>query len=71
MNELELSINPDELAWFEDSPDVGWPECICSYCGRQIKEEEMPIRFFRQSDNTEARLCENCSTLLLGIRINK
>lgn len=67
MSELQLSIDPNELAWFEDSPDAGWPECICSYCGGQIKEEEIPIRLFRESDKTEARLCENCSSLLLGV----
>jgi hypothetical protein len=31
---------------FQDSPDAGLPECICSRCGQGISEGEMPIRVF-------------------------
>ncbi len=29
---------------FNDSPDAGTPECICSRCLKPIKEDEVPIR---------------------------
>jgi hypothetical protein len=69
MTDLQLPFSPDDLAWFEDSPDAGCPECICSYCGNQIGEDEIPLRFYRERPNEptkEARLCENCSRVHLG-----
>jgi hypothetical protein len=49
----------DRLKWFQDSPDAGDPECICSWCGKVIEEDEMPLRLFR-SDNREARIHLSC-----------
>lgn len=57
---IELKIDPDQLAWFDTSPDAGDPDCICSYCGFVITEDDVPIRFFRESNNTEARLHIEC-----------
>ena len=37
-------IKTDKL--FQNSPDAGEPECICSRCGEVIDEEEIPIRAF-------------------------
>jgi len=49
------------LTWFKDSPDRGDPACICSLCGEIIDEDEMPLRMFRDSDNTELRLHMDCA----------
>jgi len=53
------------LTWFKDSPDTGMPECLCSYCGKMIEssedsDEPIPLRVFRESDNTELRLHWGC-----------
>jgi hypothetical protein len=61
----------DELAWFDDSPDTGDPSCICSYCGRLIDEDQLPLRMFGEGGKKEARLCEDCQGLLLSITIPK
>ena len=61
---VALSIAKIELAYFNISPDTGTQDCVCSYCGFVIGENEVPLRMFRKSDNTEARLCENCQGLL-------
>lgn len=61
---IALSIAKIELAYFDNSPDAGTQDCICSYCGFMIGENEIPWRLFRKSDNTEARLCENCLCML-------
>jgi hypothetical protein len=57
---IELKIELDQLAWFKTSPDAGDPDCICSYCGFVIPEDDWPIRIFRECDNTEARLHLEC-----------
>lgn len=49
-----------ELTYFDDSPDAGTPECICSYCGFMIGADEVPLRIFSNKENKEARLCMNC-----------
>jgi hypothetical protein len=39
------------IKWFENSsPDVGEPDCICSWCGKQIGEDECPPRLWRGLD---------------------
>ena len=40
----------NKIKWFRISPDAGDPRCICSVCGKQIGEEECPIRLFNQGD---------------------
>jgi len=34
----------DKIKWFGDSLD----HCICSLCGKVIKEEDCPIRFWKE-----------------------
>jgi len=63
------SVLLEDLAWFPDSPDTGRPGCTCSYCGRQIDQDKIPVRIFRESDNAEARLCEDCEGLLDGSKL--
>lgn len=62
---LGLTIDVDDLAWFEDSPDTGDPACICSHCGNIVEEYETVLRLLKASEGTEARLCETCLDLLL------
>lgn len=69
--EITLNINWDDLALFETSPDVGDPDCICSYCGFVIQEDEVPIRFGHTCNlpdcdckDKEARLHQACFRLL-------
>jgi len=61
---IALSVARIELAYFNNSPDAGTPDCVCSYCGFVIGENEVPLRILSESGNTEARLCENCQALL-------
>ena len=48
---LKLNIPLCDLAWFDTSPDVGDPNCICSYCGFVIREDDDLIRFWRRGDD--------------------
>lgn len=59
---IELKIDLEQLVWYETSPEAGDPDCTCSYCGFVITE--WPVRFFRGSNNTEARLHVECFRLL-------
>ena len=63
---IEIDIGFDELAWFDDSPDTGHPDCICSYCGRVIGEDEVPVRMFKHAENKEARFCKLCTLIVFG-----
>ena len=46
---------------FGDSPDAGMTECFCSRCGKQIAEDEVPLRaFVDEGKKGEYRYCENC-----------
>ena len=63
-----LNIRTTDKA-FDQSPDAGDPDCICSRCGNKILEGEFPIRFFTTNDagevdenSKEYRLCEYCTT---------
>jgi ribosome modulation factor len=56
------------LKWFKDSPDTGDPDCICSYCGKVIAEEEMPLRCFRNTEDgrgEELRFHMDCAKLVI------
>lgn len=56
-----LLKNGDPVEWFSDSPGAGHPDCICSYCGLVINEEQAPpIRLFEDENNLEARFHLNC-----------
>jgi hypothetical protein len=44
------------LTFFANSPDAGHPDCLCSLCSQLITLDDVPVRLFRSSDNTEARL---------------
>lgn len=47
-----------EAWWFNDSPDVGHADCICSICRKQINEGEVPLRIFE--GELEARFHDDC-----------
>lgn len=60
-------VNTETDKVFKDSPDSGHPDCKCSRCGGQIKEDECPIRCWTQNDEGEVdensqeyRYCEKC-----------
>ena len=44
-----------QLTWFNDSPDAGNTACVCSFCGKLIRDYEHPLRIFR-TNNMELRL---------------
>lgn len=48
------------ITWFQDSPDAGLPECVCSLCGQMIRLEDIPIRAFNPQTNLEARFHFDC-----------
>lgn len=51
VKKTKVHILPDaekKIQWFRDSPDAGSSKCICSVCGRQILETEVPIRIFNE-----------------------
>lgn len=55
-----------KITWFRDSPDVGDPTCICSWCGQPIGEREAPIvRLFDSDAGTEARFHRRCTGVVL------
>jgi hypothetical protein len=64
---MDFKIKPDDSI-FSNSPDTGHPECICSRCGNEIGEDEVPIRIW-PSETREYRFCENCQREA-GILIN-
>jgi hypothetical protein len=55
-----------ELTWFHDSPSIGDPKCICSYCKELITEEdEVPIRMWGEHSGIELRLHMYCARLVI------
>lgn len=69
-----------EMTWFDDSPDYGWPKCICSVCGDAIPDPEeedeiyqekfIPLRLYRKPSQAhpggqEARFCMGCVPAVL------
>lgn len=53
----------EQLRWFDDSPDAGDPDCLCSLCGGLIEEEDDPLRLTHEGgdmDGREARLHIKC-----------
>ena len=61
---LKFNIPLCHLAWFETSPDAGDPDCICSYCGFVIPEDDVPARFLCEGGKLEIRLHWECLKLL-------
>lgn len=55
-----ISIDFSQLKWFNDSPDAGDPECLCSLCGKLIQEDDVPIRAWPESGKREIRLHWDC-----------
>lgn len=56
--------------WFADSPDVGLPECVCSWCGGVIERDQVPMRLTDLERNLEARFhltCYKISTIQFGL----
>ena len=62
MEQLPIEFDPDivGLHWFDDSPDPGTPECVCSWCGNLIQEGDTLLRIFHYSEHSEARLHVVC-----------
>lgn len=54
---LEQVVQSDDRL-FDDSPDAGLPECICSRCGQVIGEETVPIRLFVLHGAKDRHGCE-------------
>lgn len=56
-----------QIPFDEKSPDAGDPDCMCSYCGFQIKEDDMPIRMFTKTKPMkEARFHISCFEIVTG-----
>lgn len=55
-------VQHPESWWFDDSPDAGDPECICSICRREIPHAENLMRMFQREDEVtlEARFHQHC-----------
>lgn len=49
-----------EVMWFADSPDVGLPECVCSWCGGVIGRDQVPVRITDLERDLEARFHLDC-----------
>ena len=62
---------PHDLAWFDNLPDAGEPDCICSYCGGQIEENTPALRIWDKVKGLEARLCEICREVIEPYWIKK
>lgn len=52
---------------FKDSPQAGDSNCICSRCGKQITEDQVPIRVYTTNEKNEVdenseeyRFCDAC-----------
>lgn len=63
-----IAIHPTDRA-FTDSPDAGWPECLCSRCGEPITEADCEaegpvIRIWPEHGACEWRYHPRC----LGLR---
>lgn len=53
-----------QIQWFDESPDQGSPECICSLCGKPLAE--LTIRLFDETSEQEARFDKICFDLVMG-----
>jgi len=61
---IKFKIPLCHMAWFETSPDAGHPDCLCSYCGFLIKEDDDPFRIFSEGGKFEIRLHRKCFELV-------
>jgi len=53
--------NNRTITWFVHSPDAGDPDCLCSYCGMVISDEDVPaIRQWNEKADLEARFHIDC-----------
>lgn len=67
---LKGSVEPlPRDIFFDDSPETGSRECLCSRCAEQIQEGEMAIRVWTTNKkgkvdkkSKEYRYCEMCTT---------
>jgi hypothetical protein len=68
---FDFKVPITSLSWSYESPDVGDPTCLCSWCGLVI-ERGVPIRLYRTiSDDEvlEARLHDACCEPVLGMKV--
>jgi hypothetical protein len=63
--EMTPDLNPDEFPFYDTSPDAGDPDCICSYCGFGIPEDDEIFRLFL--GNSEARFHNACFKILVEL----
>ena len=59
--EHDYVMHPESW-WFDEAPDVGDPDCICSICRREISQAENPLRMYQGEgeETVEARFHEHC-----------
>ncbi len=56
-----MMVDFSKLRCFENSPDAGDPDCLCSLCGKVISEDEVPVRMWPSGKtHKEYRLHWNC-----------
>lgn len=68
---FDLKVPLTALSWFTDSPDVGSPTCVCSWCSRLI-ERGVPIRLYREiapREVLEARFHDACCEPVFGMQV--
>lgn len=68
---FDLKVPMNDLGWSTDSPDVGDPACICSWCGKPI-ERGTPIRLYWKrspKDVLEARFHDACCEPVFGMKV--
>lgn len=65
-----IEVKIDDVA-FNESPNAGDPECRCSRCLRQIKENECPLRCWTDKKPVkEYRYCTSCMKAM-GISVSE
>lgn len=68
---FDLKVPMTDLRWSTDSPDVGDPECLCSWCGTPIMRGT-PIRLYweRSPENVlEARFHDACCEPVFELKV--
>lgn len=66
---MSITVNTENLRWFDDSPAPGNPACRCSHCG-QLITAGVPIRMWRTPFYQEARFHIACFSVRAGVRVS-
>lgn len=56
---MPIKVLPTDTR-FTTSPFEGDPDCLCSRCGNQIREDEFALRAWPKNDRFEYRYCDAC-----------